>query len=471
MREWRQRLRRQYRRLVKGQFIDDRAGASRACDLARQAIAQARAEAAEAFCIRAIRARPGLQQAYELLGQALDLQGRTEDALCCHRGDLPTSVIHEHFPLRGQRTTTAEYQATGTMSDHPGRIVVHPPKHYPLPPPESITPLPVHGFGATQIRALPTHVDVLQGGSFWHDMHHTVVFDGEGCPVAGHHRGNLSLIESLRSGRRPLHLGKRAFLIGARGAGNYFHWMIDILPKLELAALAGVSVGRDDVIVLPFHKSRFQLETLRHLGITDDQVRFTESGSPYCCADTVVVPGLRNEMATRSGDWIPGFLQRRFLGDAPQGGSGGRRLYVSRASPAAAGRAIENEEAVVQALTAEGFDVVFPERLSVPEQARLFADAGIVVAAHGAGLTNIVFCSAGTRIIELYGAHLAPCYWALSALNRLRYFNLGCDALRQMHQTEGDRLRTLNARRCSGFIVDVPRLLATVRTSQSKSVA
>ena len=45
--------------------------------------------------------------------------------------------------------------------------------------------------------------------------------------------------------------------------------------------------------------------------------------------------------------------------------------------------------------------VVQPERLALSVQIALFANADIIVAPHGAALTNIVFCRPGTALIEL----------------------------------------------------------------------
>jgi hypothetical protein len=41
--------------------------------------------------------------------------------------------------------------------------------------------------------------------------------------------------------------------------------------------------------------------------------------------------------------------------------------------------------------------------LAVPEQAAIMALAKHVVAAHGAGLTNLVFCSPAARVLEVFG--------------------------------------------------------------------
>ena len=41
------------------------------------------------------------------------------------------------------------------------------------------------------------------------------------------------------------------------------------------------------------------------------------------------------------------------------------------------------------------------EKMTIREQIKTFAEATHIVAAHGAGLVNLLWCSAGTKIIEI----------------------------------------------------------------------
>ncbi|MBC7923139.1 MAG: glycosyltransferase family 61 protein, partial [Ferruginibacter sp.] len=114
---------------------------------------------------------------------------------------------------------------------------------------------------------------------------------------------------------------------------------------------------------------------------------------------------------------------KTFLGDRLPGSSARKRLYVSRRH--APNRRVVNEEAVVRLLTSLGFEVVTTETMSVVEQASRFADAGCVVAPHGAGLTNLVFCSPGTKVVDVFSPHwVNPCYWVLSRQAGLEYHYL-----------------------------------------------
>jgi hypothetical protein len=74
-------------------------------------------------------------------------------------------------------------------------------------------------------------------------------------------------------------------------------------------------------------------------------------------------------------------------------------------------------------LESRGFRRVDPGTFSVREQIDMFSRAGIVVAPHGAGLTNITFSPPGVQVLELF----APSYvhlglWGIcEALGHVRY--------------------------------------------------
>jgi capsular polysaccharide biosynthesis protein len=68
---------------------------------------------------------------------------------------------------------------------------------------------------------------------------------------------------------------------------------------------------------------------------------------------------------------------------------------------------------------------------------RIFADAEIVVAQHGAGLANLVFCQPGTRVLELMPSDFVKrTYYSLSHAAGLDYSVLvGCSDAERIQKT------------------------------------
>ena len=109
-------------------------------------------------------------------------------------------------------------------------------------------------------------------------------------------------------------------------------------------------------------------------------------------------------------DWTVGAVRAAFA-DLMQATQPPRRLLVSRADARA--RRVINEDALLALLRPFGFELIVPGELSLSEQVRAFAAATHVVAPHGAGLANVVFCAPGTRVLEIFHPHYGTASYAV----------------------------------------------------------
>lgn len=92
------------------------------------------------------------------------------------------------------------------------------------------------------------------------------------------------------------------------------------------------------------------------------------------------------------------------------------KLYVSRRD--AKVRQLRNETELEAALHSRGFSTFVPGAATLAEQAARFHDAHIIVASHGAALTNLLFCRPGTVVIELFPSNFVKStyLWLAAAL-------------------------------------------------------
>ena len=56
---------------------------------------------------------------------------------------------------------------------------------------------------------------------------------------------------------------------------------------------------------------------------------------------------------------------------------------------------------MIDLLKRKGYTILELAKLSLRDQIAAFANARVVVSAKGAGLTNLIYCAEGTRIVEL----------------------------------------------------------------------
>jgi capsular polysaccharide biosynthesis protein len=117
--------------------------------------------------------------------------------------------------------------------------------------------------------------------------------------------------------------------------------------------------------------------------------------------------------------WALDSIVSTVLGDRKKGAP--RRVYVSRSG--APHRRLANEAACGALLRDRlGFELVDLRVLSVAEQAVLFFDAEAVVGVHGSGLSNLVFCAPGTRVLEVFSPlYGSPAYYQIAERLGLEY--------------------------------------------------
>ncbi|WP_019507955.1 tetratricopeptide repeat protein [Pleurocapsa sp. PCC 7319] len=228
--------------------------------------------------------------------------------------------------------------------------------------------------------------------------------------------------------------GKVALLSSLAGH-VYYHWMFDILPRIELIKRSGINPSEIDWFVINSLSKPYQQETLKLLGIP--AIKIIESDRHnHIQATELIVPSFPGYL-----DWVPEgtirFLRQTFLPHINlTQKNAGKKIYVSRAR--SKNRHLVNELEVSNLLHSQGFQTVFLEEMSVLEQVATFANAEIIVAPHGSGLTNLVFCSPDAKVIELFSPnYVRTDYWMISQkLQLLHYYVIGqsfdCSPLRSL---------------------------------------
>ncbi len=208
-----------------------------------------------------------------------------------------------------------------------------------------------------------------------------------------------------------------AAVLSSPCGGGYYHWLVDVLPRLEVLKRAGHETQAMDRVIVNACSASYQRETLSAAGV--EQSKIIESRwHPHVRADRLVCPTLPGAFG-HVPRWACDFLRQMFLPEDDTGGPG-ERLYLNRTH--VTHRHVENEPDLIRRLERRGFRNVTLDSLSVGEQARLLSTARIVVAPHGAGLTNILFCHPGTWIVELMSpSDVSHVYWALAETMDLDY--------------------------------------------------
>lgn len=191
-------------------------------------------------------------------------------------------------------------------------------------------------------------------------------------------------------------------LLGGNGTSNYYHFMHEHLSRLGVLDALGIDHGGMRYVIggglQPFHH-----EFLALLGIGSDRLVLLPDEGALAFTELLAPLPLG-----RGGDFtnplIARWARERLVPADLRTGAAGRKLFLSRARTGR--RRIVNEAQVFEACAAHGYEMVYPEELSVREQIALFAQASHIAGSGGAALTNMLFMPPGGQVLMLNNRYI-----------------------------------------------------------------
>jgi hypothetical protein len=226
--------------------------------------------------------------------------------------------------------------------------------------------------------------------------------------------------------------------------GNYFHWMLERLTLIESVEAYGNLTGQRPVLFVHENLRPWQVASLSALGYgEEDLVLWTMRRVKV---RRLLVPSVRRYsenqsaprdcMSPRASLWLRQRLLDHFV-PVPFTAAERKRIYISRRK--ASSRRVVNEAAILEKIERLGFLSYNLEDLTLAEQVRLFASADVVIAPHGAGLTNVIFAAPGAAVLELLpAADVRPDFFQLSRSVGLNYGALVCMCVNQRNDMQVD---------------------------------
>ena len=212
---------------------------------------------------------------------------------------------------------------------------------------------------------------------------------------------------------------------------SFYHFVTEVAGDWWFLQQMGYREGDFSAFIVHGHRTDWQEEVLDMLRIPKAKRRYHFEAKekrvdlvlPYRTkGDAVAVPA-----------WMCDALWSE-LGKNVPSRAGTRKLYLSRKN--APRRRMVNEADVTAPLKRMGFEIWRPDEMTFAEQQELLASAGVVVAEHGAALTNIVWCPADATVIEIHStAPTSPCFKILAGLRGLRYIPIfSAESRRDEHE-------------------------------------
>lgn len=221
-----------------------------------------------------------------------------------------------------------------------------------------------------------------------------------------------NLNQILSSGEH--HVDTSTFIADWFFERNYAHWLLDSIPRL---------LNREGKVVCHKPEKVWQKELLAIYGVTTDDIVSIEPNSCFSFERLLVdgknsspVPHPSYKCHTSAIEFI-----RSPIGSTVEVQSKSKVALVIKRFDS---RVIVNSLQIEELLTQLGYvvQIIDCAEVAVATQIRCFAQADVVVGAHGAAMANTSFCKPGAMVFEVFPpCYGNPAFWAVSNSVGVKY--------------------------------------------------
>lgn len=191
---------------------------------------------------------------------------------------------------------------------------------------------------------------------------------------------------------------------------NYYHFTFQIVTKLRCISMIPADVPLlvdKNAVEIPSFAELLKIcnTQSRPILVMDKKVRYKVDELYYVSMQTFLEPN--HKKGTKTMDvccfYKPltlSFLREMMIPVAKNiDFIGPKRIFLGRKY--SSGRRPFNEEECIECAKEFGFEVVYPEMLTLQQQVKLFNDAEAIVGGSGAAFTNLVYCNHGVKVLVL----------------------------------------------------------------------
>ena len=205
---------------------------------------------------------------------------------------------------------------------------------------------------------------------------------------------SLGVVPRLAKAESPT-IGQAVSLISA-ASYNFYHWIIDSLPKVTIAEGCGFT---GTYLVPAAGVNPIVNESLALLGI--DPGRILAMEYPVVTVQELWIPThFHGHLMEDTPELHAEFRKQMLLGATKISVPSRKRLYIKR-TPARKIRFVANSEELESLISTYGFEPFEMERMTLREQIALAAKAECLMGPHGAGILHSLWMPEGSQVIEL----------------------------------------------------------------------
>lgn len=179
-------------------------------------------------------------------------------------------------------------------------------------------------------------------------------------------------------------------IISQAGQGVYGHWLVDILPRIGLME----SVGFKGKFVLYEPIPDFAKQLLELFNIPLSRIVTYQPRTEGLVFTKAFIPSslrFKGAFSKKMLHSIERFSKTKAL-------AGGRKIFISR-SKYKKNQIVTNRKEIEAIAIRHGFEIVYPEKLTISQQFSLFGSARILAGEYGSGMHNSIFCNSSCKVL------------------------------------------------------------------------
>lgn len=173
---------------------------------------------------------------------------------------------------------------------------------------------------------------------------------------------------------------------------NYFHFFVDVLPKVFLLKSKGLAQKEVLISKQLFNKPYFQ-------SVINNSSIFNGISLRVVDCNTFIESEGLYYLRPMPFEFKYLKMMRESLMHLGDGMNGFKRIFIDRTRES--GRFIANKKEVSKVLLKYSFTTVYPHEHDLREQVGIFSQAEIIVGIHGAGLTNLLWANNNAKVLEI----------------------------------------------------------------------
>ena len=193
-------------------------------------------------------------------------------------------------------------------------------------------------------------------------------------------------------------------LVQGASGNNYWHWLFDLLPKVEILSI-NEKINHFQYYYVP-KLNRYIIDTLKIYGIKENQLinsqqfKHLEANKIFFLENIylkkgnfqkqfenipiVIVKTIRNRLLR--------YTSRKFFS---------KKVFIDRSDSKFNHYQFYDNDMIIKKLRKKKFGIYKLSSLSIFDQISLFNSSKVVLGLHGAGFANVIFCKKNTKIYEI----------------------------------------------------------------------